>query len=76
MPEALSLTFSPLHLPLTFSLALLCPGAPMGGPFGEASEGAPGITRAYRLEKETQKSQRMMASLDVVETVLGPGEMR
>lgn len=44
MPEAFSLTFSPLHLPLTFSLSLLWPGAPMGGPLGEASDGAPGIT--------------------------------
>lgn len=60
-PEALSVTFSPLHLPLTFSFSLLSLGAPMGRPAGEVSVGGGvgGLASPIpMLEKRKQKSQK------------------
>lgn len=71
-PQAFGLTFSPLHLALTFSLSLLCPGAPMGGPVGEASEArGPLASPVPWLEKRNKKTQRMMSCLDVVRQCSG-----
>lgn len=71
-PRALSLTFSPLHLALTFSLSLLCPGAPMGGPVGEASKArGPLASPIHWLEKRNKKLRGWWVALTLVRQCSG-----